>query len=300
MSRDWEATFAAWAGPPSDTEQTKCDNAERAVRNAIKANAKLKDLSIEVFSQGSYANRTNVRQESDVDICILYTGAYYPDYSQSVGLTSAMLGHKDSTYPYATFKNDVEAALVAFFERAGVTRGNKAFDVHANTYRVDADVVPCFEYRRYCGPAASPKVIYGTQLNPDNGGEIINWPRQNYQNGVDKNEATNRAFKGVVRIFKRLRNEMVDKNIDAAKPIPSYLIECLIWNVRNEELANDTWKADVRAAIVHLWNNTKSDEQCKEWREVNEHKYLFRDHQPWTRQAANDFLLAAWKYLELE
>ena len=241
-----------------------------------------------------------MRQESDVDICILYTGAYYPDYSQSVELTSAMLGHKDGTYPYATFKNDVEAALVAFFERAGVTRGNKAFDVHANTYRVDADVVPCFEYRRYFGPAASPNVIYGTQLNPDKGSSIINWPRQNYKNGVDKNDATKRGFKGVVRVIKRLRNEMADNKIAAAQPIPSYLIECLIWNTPNETLMNPNWKTDVRDAIAYLWTNTRSDEQCNAWREINQNKYLFRDNQPWTRQSVNDFLQATWNYIGFE
>jgi hypothetical protein len=39
--------------------------------------------------------------------------------------------------------------LTDFFDRGAVQRGNKAFDVHANTYRVDADVVAAFEYRWY-------------------------------------------------------------------------------------------------------------------------------------------------------
>ncbi len=117
---------------------------------------------------------------------------------------------------------------------------------------------------------------------------------------MEKNDATNRGFKAVVRIIKRLRNEMADNNIAAAKPIPSYLIECLIWNVPNEGLTHDTWRADVRHALAHLWNNTRNDEQCKEWGEVNELKYLFRTAQPWTRQAANDFLQAAWTYVGFE
>ncbi len=297
MSRDWKTTFAAWGAAPSETEQTKCENAERAIRNAIKASATLKDRQIEVFTQGSYANRTNVRQESDVDICVLYTGSYFPDYTGIPGLTREMLGHTAGTYQYATFKNDVEAALVAAFGRQSVTRGNKAFDVHANTYRVDADVVACFEHRRYFGNAQAPSIEYGTQLLPDRGGNIINWPRQNYKNGVTKNETTNRGFKGVVRIIKRLRNEMADKDIAAATPIPSYLIECLVWNVPNDGLTHTDWTADVRYALAHLWNSTRNDEQCKEWGEINELKYLFRNGQPWTRQAVNDFLQAAWNYI---
>ena len=37
MSRDWEATFSSWGAAPSATEQTKAENAERAVRKAIDA-----------------------------------------------------------------------------------------------------------------------------------------------------------------------------------------------------------------------------------------------------------------------
>jgi tRNA nucleotidyltransferase (CCA-adding enzyme) len=79
MSRDWSATFSSWGAPPGTTEQTKCENAERAVRKAIDASAKLSAKSIEVFTQGSYANRTNVREDSDVDICVLYTEAFFDD-----------------------------------------------------------------------------------------------------------------------------------------------------------------------------------------------------------------------------
>ena len=34
MARDWESTFSQWGMPPSATEQTKAENAERAVRSA--------------------------------------------------------------------------------------------------------------------------------------------------------------------------------------------------------------------------------------------------------------------------
>jgi len=221
MSRDWEATFSSWGAAPGATEQTKCENAERAIRKAIEACATLNAKPIDVFTQGSYANRTNVRQDSDVDICVLYTGAFFTDYSMSQGLNGTVLGHTNGTYPYSEFKNDVEAALVDYFGTGSVTRGKKAFDVHANTYRIDADVVPCFEHRRFMGTPENNWSESGTQMNPDNGGSIINWPRQNYANGVAKNDATGRRFKAVTRILKRLRNEMAEEGYEAAVPIPS-------------------------------------------------------------------------------
>src|SRR6201986_4558646 len=82
-NRDWEATFTSWGAAPGTTETTKCDNAETAVRKAIAASAKLSTKDIKVFTQGSYANRTNGRQDSDVDICVMYQGAFFSDYSMS-------------------------------------------------------------------------------------------------------------------------------------------------------------------------------------------------------------------------
>lgn len=271
MNRDWEAVFGTWGAPPSETERTKCENAERAVRKAISASEKLCSKSIEVFAQGSYANRTNVREDSDVDICVLCKDTCFPNYTMSEGLNDAVLGHTTpASYPYGTFKNDVEAALRSYFGKDSVTRGNKAFDVHANTYRLDADVVACCEHLRYTGTPENHSHLSGTQLIPDNGGQVVNWPRQNYENGVDKNTNTGRRFKAVVRILKRLRNEMAAEGHATAKPIPSYLIECLVWNVPNDAFGHDTYKADVRHTLAHLWNETRLHDSCKEWGEVNE------------------------------
>lgn len=294
MNRDWENTFESWGQAPSQTEQEKCENAERAVRRAIGDSASLADRTI-VFAQGSYANRTNVRQDSDVDICVLCTDVCFPDLMD--GLTDADIGLTSHPYTYRQFKDDVEKALVNYFEHAAVSRGNKAFDIHANSYRIDADVVPCFEHIRYyrCSDGSIGKCS-GTEFHPDNGGRVINWPRQNYDNGVQKNSNTGRRFKAVVRIMKRLRNQMVDEGIVSAKSIPSFLNECLVWNVPNKGFGYDTYTADVRYTIAHLWNETRPIDTCGEWGEINELKYLFRG-QSWTREQVNTFLQAAWDYI---
>ncbi len=173
MARDWESTFYSWGQPPSQTEREKAENAETAVRKALKASTKLSTLSLEVFAQGSYKNRTNVRQDSDVDICVLYKDTFFSDYNLSEGLDWASTGVVESAYTYSQFKNDVGSALVNYFGKDFVTRGNKPFDVHKNTYRIDADVVPCFEHRRYMGSKNSYYYVAGTELHPDDGGKIV-------------------------------------------------------------------------------------------------------------------------------
>ena len=295
MSRDWESTFRSWGQAPSQTERDKCENAEQAVRKAIAASSALAARSINVFAQGSYANRTNVRQDSDVDICVLCRDVFY--YDLPAGVLRKTYGITPANYEYAQFKNEVWAALTDYFGYSAVIRGNKAFDVHANSYRVDADVVPTFEYLWYTSASAYHE---GTKFLPDNGGQVINWPSQNYDNGVSKNQRTGERFKAIVRIMKRLRNEMNEAAVGAAKPIPSFLNECLVWNVPNEGFGHDTYKEDVRYVIAHLWNNTKTVESCGEWGEINELKYLFRGGQPWTSEQTNRFLQAAWTYVGLE
>lgn len=190
MSRDWEQTFASWGAAPSEAEQAKCENAERAIRNAVTADPVLSQRDIQVFTQGSYRNRTNVRQDSDVDICIRCRDTFFYEPPNAPQL--APLGITQATYGYPQFKNEVERALRNHFGRNAVVRGNKAFEIHENSYPIAADAVPCFEYRWY-----QPDGVYleGTAFDPDVGGRIFNWPQQNYDNGVAKNGRTGQSLR---------------------------------------------------------------------------------------------------------
>lgn len=299
MTRDWENTFRAWTKPSSETEQQKCENVESMICSAVKESTAFRGRSIDVFAQGSYKNNTNVKTDSDVDVCVLCKDTFFYDFSLANGLTAPDVGFIPATYTYAQFRNDVGEALYQHFGRQSVTRGNKAFDIHPNAYRVDADVVACFEHRRYTRRLWSGEAEYlsGTQFLPDNGTPVVNWPRQHYENGIGKNKQTGNRFKYVVRILKRLRNEMDDHGVQAAKPISTFLMECLVWNVPNEGFAHSEYTAKVRWVLAHTFNGTLSDENCREWGEVNELKYLFRVGQPWSRQAAHSFLGAAWDYI---
>lgn len=287
-----EADFREWSKPPTATEEQRCTGAENVVRNAIRSYPVFATRNIEVFPQGSYRNGTNVRANSDVDICVRCMDVCFLDLP--AGYSKFDVGLVDANYTYAEFKNDIERALTRYLGAAAVSRGNKAFDLHANTYRVDADVVPTFEHRRYRVQDGTYTHLSGTELLPDDGTRIINWPHQNYENGTSKNNATGTRFKKLVRVLKRLRDEMVDEGNAAAKMIPSYLTECLVWNAPNDAFLDDQYATNLRSILWHLYSNTQTDAACNEWGEVNELKYLFRGSQPWTRADVNNFIVAAW------
>lgn len=298
MSRDWESVFNTWSKGPSATEEARIENTERQIRQAIQASEKLKNRDILVFTQGSYRNRVNVRQDSDVDIGVLCFDTYFPEYPDDNIKAEARVAEKfvPATYTYATFKNELEEALVNRFGRDTVTRGSKAFYIKANTYRVEADVAAFFEHRRY---TSSTHYLSGVEMIPDDLSPpmIKNWPNQHYNNGVSKNTLTSRRYKRVTRILKSLSNEMAGKGIKSAEDTPSFLIECLVFNAPNNCFNYLTYKQMVRAVLASLYNDTMTDEKCSEWGEVSELKYLFRDSQPWTRTGAHQFLSDAWDYI---
>lgn len=299
MSRDWEAVFASWSRGPSETEKQRAENAERQVREAINASEKLKKRQIQVFTQGSYRNRVNVRKYSDVDVGVLCFDTYFPEYPDDNVKALLKASTEPATYTYATFKNELEEALIARFGRPAVTRGSKAFDVESNSYRVEADVAAFFEHRRY---TSAGHYHSGVEMIPDDltPPRIRNWPEQHYRNGVSKNDASGRRFKRIVRILKALSNEMLANGVESAKNAPSFLVECLVWNTPNEFLRIDSYYLAVKATLAYLYSQTRSDEMCSEWGEVNELKYLFRETQPWTRAGAHRFICDAWGYVGFE
>ena len=108
QTRDWESTFNFWAEPPSPTEQERSDNAIRAIRGAVDVSSKLNQRNIKVFTQGSYRNRVNVRQDSDVDVGVMLYDYFLRRYPE--GKTDPDFGNIDADYSFPQFKNDLATA----------------------------------------------------------------------------------------------------------------------------------------------------------------------------------------------
>jgi len=293
----WEDTFRTWGAAPSATEQQKMENAETAIRKAVNANTRLSAMDISIVPQGSYKARTNVRLDSDVDICVRLNSTFFARYPE--GKTREDFGNSEGSISFREFRNLVHTAMADYFGHTNVTPGNKAFDIHSNTYRVDADVVPALAYRYYYGNGENDYIDpMGTAfLYGGDGHRIVNWPHQSYENGRDKHDRTGKRFRKMVRILKRLRNKMQDEKNAAANDIGSFLIESMVWNAPDGHFNKTDYYDDVRAVLAYCFNETLPNGTHATLCEVNDRKYLYGSHQAWTREQAHAFFSAAWDYI---
>jgi hypothetical protein len=293
-----EDTFLQWSKPASDTEETRCENASSAIDKAMRASEYLQYRDLSIFGQGSYAANTNVRQDSDVDVCVMCKDTFFFELP-SGAQTSEYSIAAPAEYTFERYKNEVHSALIARFGDDGVTRGGKAFDVHSNSYRVDADAVPTFEFRRYFGPPDQGYVSGVAFIDEKSGRRIHNYPVHALANGRAKSVDTGRRYKKVVRILKRLRNLLRDEGSVVSQRVPSFLIECLVYRVSNSNFQNSTLTADVHDVLYYLLGDLATDQSCNDWTETNQIKYLFRSSQPWTRADASTFVWEAIDRLKI-
>jgi hypothetical protein len=234
---NWEDWLRTAAKRPSDYEDSKRDRTETEIANALKASAALKGRPYRVYAKGSYANNTNVRLNYDVDIAVEYHGKFFYDFmldAKDCAPSDAGITASTDTYSNDQFRADVQAALVAAFGVTNVDAGKIALRVRNKKTTLPADVVPCWEYRRYDRLINGvPYYSQGSRVFPSSGGSKDNFPAQQQENGTAKNLRVGRRYKRMVRCFKKLQTYLVAQDL-IEEELPSYLSECLVYNVTDD------------------------------------------------------------------
>ncbi|SEU18200.1 hypothetical protein SAMN03159512_05827 [Pseudomonas sp. NFR09] len=284
-----ENKLSGWTGPSSDTEQDKQDRTERMIRQAIGAHEPFNNCSLKVYAKGSYANNTNVRSDSDVDIAVECTEVLYWEESEK--------GNYTPGEPYvgiwtpANLRAELLSAMMAKFPGQVDSTGTTAIKINSNSSRVDADVVPCFSYQYHL----SHETRDGTRIFKTDGSSIVNYPAQQMENGIAKNKRTGGSYKKGARLLKRIENAMAEDRI--FRELPSFFMECLAYNCPDAVFSHSTWTECLRSMLFHIWDNLQGDEpDSGRWVEVNECFYLFHSGQKWTREDGREFSKAAWNY----
>lgn len=239
-----EQQLTVWASAPSPTEMEKIRNARRIIEDIlkrklpvdrIKKEFNLSSFEYEVYLQGSYANSTNVRFDSDVDIVVQMNHPFFSDKTQLPADEKSLydMHYSNTGYTFREFKTHVFEALKNELTESQVHWGDKCIDVDANTNRVEADVIPCFQFRLYKRFISYDRQSYveGIKfLDTSDDTEIINFPKTHLKNCEAKNIDTEGKFKDLVRIYKNMRNRMVEDGVIGEDIAPSYFIENLLYN----------------------------------------------------------------------
>lgn len=225
-------------------------NTYQSIRNALEhVNSPISKMirsgEVKVYLQGSYANDTNTRGDSDVDVVVELVGVFHSNKHQ---LTALELDLHEKTYSLASYdwdslRSDVIRALGLYYGESYIdTSGSKSVKVLPNSGRLHADVVPVISYRKYHyfnGMHNHSKDVGVSLTNMTTKSRIINYPEKHYQNGVLKHKGTNNLFKPTVRMIKNAVSYLVDKG-DLKKGIaPSYFLQCMIYNIPPHLFNND-------------------------------------------------------------
>lgn len=274
-----ESTLRLYAAPLSETEDTKCRHAIEAIRDAltdlgytddkkdigllesdtlsysVSMRKKYSTEKVHIFIQGSYANNTCVRNESDVDIAVMRDDVF--EYAFGENFTISTTDKKEEA---AKLKDAVERTLRNQFSHQ-VHRGNKSIKVDGNTYRKQADIVPClsmnYYYRNNRGDYSS--YHQGVIIFADDGTVVRNFPKQHIANGKAKDNRTNYYYKKMVRIMKKMRHLMIDYGYSCANDVSSFGIESLTWNIPDSYFKKYTYYGFAFAEIVNYIYTHKSE-----------------------------------------
>ena len=277
-----------WAHQGSVAQSKATHESIRAVLNDDRSPYYSKEF--DDFLQGSYANDTNIYADSDVDIVIRLTSTYYYDASE---LTPDARANFDrdrvpATYELWEFKRDVAAWLTRHYGQ-GVRIGTKAIFIPGNGNRRDADILVAAEHRDYqsYGGFMGPQLHDGVVFETNTGRRIVNYPRQHRENLTAKNLETNSWLKRTVRVFKNMRNEMIDEGYLDQGIAPSYFIEGLLYNVPTNQFGYSHLMS-VTNCLDFIQRTASNDLLC-----ANERHWLVRDNQDvcWSSASFESFRL---------
>jgi len=231
-----EDVLARWS---NDGATVTAKHTHHEIRRVLEAHSWPPGMYPHLFLQGSYANHTTIRSDSDVDLVVEMNSGFY---CNDEVLTGRQLIYSGLKYPanlpsWVAFHDEVLRVLKREYGRSADPRTN-AIKVTLGPGRLAADVVVCTSYRLYIpspGMTTLPPYHQGIMFLADGVREVVNFPEQHLKNGEKKNHptVTRERFKPMVRVFKNARRYMVERGRLADDIAPSYFIQCLLYNVPN-------------------------------------------------------------------
>lgn len=268
-----------------------------SIRNALNQSSYYPDgLRFDIYLQGSYKNYTNIRGNSDVDVVAQLNTSFLANTSHLSmnDLIRYKSSVSDASYQWDDFRHDTYLTLVDYYGTRSVSYGKKTIKVE--TSLLPADVVVSLQHRQYhqfTSSSSTDDYIEGiTFYVPSEQRWVINFPKQHYENGNNKQSDTSEWFKPTVRLYKNMRNRLLDLGRLADDVASSYYIECLLYNV-----PSDLYGGTFQQTFVysHIYLSRSTDVQLSTFMCQNGITHLFGfEPETWQIAKARHFLEALW------
>jgi len=203
-------------------------------RNAVKEQYDLGELPVlDVYLQGSYKNSTNVTKTSDVDL-VVQMKTIWRDNKESLSedqLAKYEATYRNVSYAFGDFRHAILHAVQAYFGMENVTNANKCIKIKEHGRYCNADVIASFTYRHYGMFERIDKQDFkeGMCFITNDGEFIRDFPKLHYDALIKKSEATNGTFKETVRMFKNIRDDLIDRRVLYPDVAKSYFVENLLY-----------------------------------------------------------------------
>lgn len=226
----------------------------------------------------------------------LHECSYY-DYAPSVTPPAiSPLGKYEGGWTPDLWRGEIVKALTNAFGAVALdTSGKIAIDIaEVSGSRPSADVVPSFLYYRYDDAARLTKK-QGSCVWSTDGTKIVNWPDQQLTNGKIKNTATGQRYRNYVRALKNAENISAEAGVISV--LPSYFMECLVYNVPDATLGLGTVDKGFQETLRWLYLRLDDGTAYDDWVEPNWCKWLFKGTQKWSVEDAKTLVLTTWNYL---
>jgi hypothetical protein len=208
--------------------------AEAELREALGRSSRLGARSWEIFAQGSRANNTSIEHSSDIDLVLMLKTPLESSWEQ--------------------FRDDVLATLG---ESYTVRMGRRCLNVDEpdSLFGEMVDILVATEF--HLGSEA------GVFFCDIDGRPIVNFPRQHRRNGDAKDLRTGGRFKEAVRAAKRAKKRAERERMIAEGAAPSYLLECLLYNVPDHLYRRSSVQESYREALRWLDRCALADLPCQ-------------------------------------
>lgn len=263
-------------------------------KDRLKEQYNLSGFNVNVCLQGSYKNSTNIRNSSDVDVVAEFTSVNYYDISFLTPEEEARFerNRNPSQYSFALFRQAVRGALVTEFGNNLIHPDNKCIKLDAHNTYTNADIVPCFSHRLYKRYPAqgNPSYYEGIQFQTQNGDWVVNFPNQHYDSLTTRSTQTNGKIKEYIRLFKALKEALVENGRLGENVAPSYYIENLLYNVPNRFFTgtgtyHDRFVSILEVLIQDFNSRAFSDYMCANGINILVHENA------WNQESLRQYLL---------